>query len=554
MWRISPVSVDDPLLSDESRWRYAVPQAIVFPESEADLSSVLKDAEQKNLAVYVQGAKTGLTSASIPSVEHSVLISFEKYPVSVQVDGQRLRASASARLRDIHAAAEAAGCVFPPNPTETSAMLGGALACNASGSRSFAFGPVRSWVKSLKVMLVSGEVIRVERKSMQNAKCKMQYDGVAAATIESNQCDEVASSILHFAFCTLHFEMPKCKNAAGYFSGGDDVDLFIGSEGTLGIILEAELELLPLPQIRLPMIVFFDTEDAAHRFIIDTRDRHRAVSDVIKTVMLEFIGENILKHFPKLTGMPEAANAAVMLEHWSGLNRHSSAGWNPDPSEAEGKVTGSGVGDPSLRWDDSKLRENVRAAKDSRDDNEETLLAAWAEHMMSCGAIPDASDPSFPQILLASDDKHRRDFEAFRHHIPETMNAIVAKAGFPKLATDCAVPDEKYMDVVQLYRSLLNPSGLEWYYFGHAGDNHFHVNLITHNQAEFDLAKQIYFQICQAVVALGGTVSAEHGIGKNKIPYFNLMVPADSQALVQMKVLKKRLDPEWRLNPGTLFS
>ncbi len=493
---ITPVPADSDFLQDESRWRYAVPQRIVFPSSEAELRQVLVQAQAEQLAVYVQGAKTGLTAGSIPSRADSILISFRDYPARVgavrplSTGWARIEASAAVTLRQLDEAAQSQGFIFPPNPTEMSAMVGGSLACNASGSRSFAFGPLRSWTQRLRVMLVNGETVWIKRGQDDGPVSHFEFISERGTT---------------YCVPKLNYTMPRCKQAAGYYSGGDLIDLFVGSEGTLGIILEAEFELRPLPALRLPMIVFFNSEDAAHLFILEARQRCRDAADILKSVQIEFIGEAILKAFPRLAGMPDEACAAVMLEHW---------------------------GDHSA--------------------GEEAVLLAWSELMLKHGAIADPSDPSFPQLLLATDSTRRKAFEAFRHHIPETMNRMVAESGFPKLATDCAVPDLMYGEVVDLYRRLLNPSGLTWFYFGHAGDNHFHVNILTHSQAEFDLAKQLYRQLCEAVIAMGGTVSAEHGIGKNKIPYFNLMY--SDTVRQQMQAVKKAVDPSGRLNPGTLFA
>lgn len=501
MLTLHPVPADHPLLQDESRWSYACPERVVFPESESDLREVLADAARRELAVYVQGAKTGVTSASIPSRERAVLISMSRFPATIVWSGARtVTVSPSVSLAELEQEARTRSCIFGPNPTESSAMLGGAIACNASGSRSFAFGSVRPWVRRLKVMLVDGEVLTLQR---------------GAETENDDASQRLGSRLV--PPCT--YPMPACKNAAGYHSGSELIDRLIGSEGTLGITLEAELALLPLPELRLPMVVFFESEDQAHRFILDTRRRCRDPRDALKSVMLEFIGRAILERLPPLTGTPSQAKAAVMLEHWA----------TADAPPAE-------------------IARHYGAETD-----ETIVLGAWAEQMLRHGAIADPHDATFPQLLIALGADQRRALEAFRHKIPETMNAVVARAGFPKLATDCAVPDAHYDDVVALYRRHFDPSGLEWYYFGHAGDNHFHVNIITHNAAEFARANQLYGSICREVVALGGTVSAEHGIGKNKRPYLELMYPQGGIAHTQMLAVKRAFDPGGRLNPDALF-
>src|SRR5262249_32462277 len=138
-------------------------------------------------------------------------------------------AGAGVLLRDVHAGAQRAGQLYTPDPTETGASIGGNIATNASGSRSFRYGPTRRWVERLRVVLADGRLMDVGRGE------------------------------------PIDFDPPPIplpnvtKNTAGYLlrPGMDWVDLFVGSEGTLGVVTEARLRLIPAPKAVLAGLVFF---------------------------------------------------------------------------------------------------------------------------------------------------------------------------------------------------------------------------------------------------------------------------------------------------------
>jgi FAD/FMN-containing dehydrogenase len=119
-----------------------------------------------------------------------------------------------------------------------------------------------------------------------------------------------------------------------------------------------------------------------------------------------------------------------------------------------------------------------------------------------------------------------------------------------KIATDMAVEDKDLMWVYELYTTRLTEAGLDHAVFGHAGNNHFHVNILPKDDAELVRAKAIYAEFATAIVARGGCVSAEHGIGRIKKHF--LPVQYDAATLGTMRAAKRWLDPKWRLNPGVL--
>jgi D-lactate dehydrogenase (cytochrome) len=144
----------------------------------------------------------------------------------------------------------------------------------------------------------------------------------------------------------------------------------------------------------------------------------------------------------------------------------------------------------------------------------------------------------------------------FRHALPETINRLIAQnqkelPSLHKIGTDFAVPDACLEKVFHLYRTKLIPTGLEYVIFGHIGENHVHVNMLPKNESELGEAKTIYLELAKEIVAMGGSVSGEHGIGKIKKAVFNIQYGAN--AVQVMKTIKKSLDDKCILGSGTIF-
>src|SRR6185436_1362710 len=173
----------------------------------------------------------------------------------ISVESDAARAEAGVLLSDLQHAVEARGMLYPPDPTERSCFLGGNIATNASGSRTFKYGPTRDYVKALKVALAPGDIIDLKRGELfadQSGKVTIPLPG---KTLEAQ---------------LPTYSMPRVrKHASGYFVKPemDVIDLFIGSEGTLGVILEAELRLLPKPSGLLSGVVFFAADAELLSFV-----------------------------------------------------------------------------------------------------------------------------------------------------------------------------------------------------------------------------------------------------------------------------------------------
>ncbi len=156
----------------------------------------------------------------------------------------------------------------------------------------------------------------------------------------------------------------------------------------------------------------------------------------------------------------------------------------------------------------------------------------------------------------ATSERELEPIKAFRHAIPEAVNLLIGERkrdcpDLTKLGTDMSVPDSALEEVLSLYNSGLLEAGLELVIFGHIGNNHVHVNILPHDMQEYERGKQLYMEWARRIVEFGGSVSAEHGIGKIKAPFLRMMYGEEYMA--QMLALKKLFDPAMMLNPGNLF-
>lgn len=403
------------------------------------------------------GAGSGLTGGRCP--DGGWLVSLEKFK-RLEVHAGYAICGAGVSLMDLHAAARQTGQFYPPDPTETLAAIGGTIACNASGSRSFQFGATRRWIERLRVVLVDGRVLDVKR-----------------------------GDAIDFAVPEIPRPQSR-KHSAGYslLPGMDWIDLFAGSEGTLGIVVEATLKLLPAPKTILAGIVFFKSEDDA----LDALDAWRSVE---RLRMLEYVDGDALDmirtKYPELR--PEARGALILEQG--------------DVSDAD--------------------------------------LEAWTVRMTERRALEELS-------WFGSTDADRERFRKFRHTLPETVLATVEQHGLMKLGSDFAVPIDRHREMLRYYRKRLGEAYPGRYViFGHVGDGHYHVNLLPATQQEFESGSKLFEEFAQKAVEMGGTVAAEHGLGKRKRGYLKYQYsPSEIGAMVDVK---KRLDPAWLLGRGTLF-
>jgi len=481
--KIKPVgSEHEGFLRDESR-QVGRADAIAFPQSEAEVMDLLREADG---AITVQGALTGVAASAVP--EGGTILNCSRMKRIGDVCDQSVTVEPGALLSDIYETVGAKGLFFPPDPTETSASIGGMAACNASGARSFFYGPTREWVQALRVVLADGAVLSLRRGGERAEGRVFRVVTDSGRVINGG-----------LPACT----MPEVKSAAGYFSrtGMDLMDLFIGAEGTLGVITELELKLLEKPASVVGFTVFQPSEKAALEFVRILRESEP------KPVAIEFFNHDALD----LLRAADLADIPTLKPHF-----HTAV-------YLEFHASDSGL----------------------LDERAEFVF----ETMVALGA--DEED-----CWVAEGEAESGPLKAFRHAVPETVNALIDERrknvpGLTKLGTDMSVPDSKLESAMELYNEGLKPTGLESVIFGHIGNNHLHVNILPRNMEEYEKGGALYLFWADRVVAMGGSVSAEHGIGKLKVSLLERM--AGAPGITEMKKLKAVFDPAGRFNRGALF-
>ena len=175
----------------------------------------------------------------------------------------------------------------------------------------------------------------------------------------------------------------------------------------------------------------------------------------------------------------------------------------------------------------------------------ESEYDAWDQRLSSAKALTEAS-------WFAASDFDRERFRRFRHALPEAVNDLVRRRGVLKMNTDFAVPFERNREMIAIYRETLEREFPGQYViFGHIGDAHVHVNILPNSGKESERAKAIITELARAAVELGGTVSAEHGLGKRKASL--LAIQYSPEQIEAMRAVKRRFDPHWLLGQGTLL-
>jgi FAD/FMN-containing dehydrogenase len=423
------------------------------PRSAAEVAGILREAVESRTPVTVAGSWTGVAGGAVP--DGGWVLSMENLK-KVAVGQGAVTAGAGVPLVDLQAAAKATGQFYAPDPTEHTASVGGTIATNASGSRSFLYRATREHVMGLTVALMDGEVRQARRGE------KVDFPVRAIHRPRTTK---------HSAAMPLDAEM-------------DWIDLFIGAEGTLGVVVEAELKLLPTEKDLLTGVLFFETEDDSWKAVEAWRGTHGLR-------MLEYLDSGSLQ---LMETQPGGAQAALIIEQ----ELHS--------------------------------------------EQDEEL---WVSRMEFPGLLE-------PHSWIASGDTDREKFRKFRHGVPERVNATVIRNGFMKLGSDAAVPLERNVEMMLWYRELVRremPG--QFAIYGHIGDAHVHVNLLPRSQAQFDRGKEIMTEIAVKAASLGGSVSAEHGLGKRKRHFLPIQYsPAEIDSLLEVK---RRFDPHGLLGRGNLF-
>ncbi len=469
-------------LSDASNYKGNA-DSIYFPENEAEIVYLFRKFNDKNIKVTVSGNGTGLTGGRVP--EGGIIISLEKlnHIIEFNLEKKFVIVQPAVVLKDLQDFVETQNLFYPPDPTERNCFIGATVATNASGARTFKYGATRNFILSLRIVLPDGETIAIKRGKYFADQYEANIKTLSGKVI---------------SFIIPNYKMPETKNAAGYYckANMDLIDLFIGSEGTLGIISEIKLKLIDLPKKVLSCVAFFPTEENALSFIDEARRLKQNNSLFSKARSLEFFDVNtlnfLLKDYPNI---PKLSQAAVWFE------------------------------------------------EDCNTDNDDNL-ENWISFLNKYNCNEDS-------VWFAFDKIEQEKFYVFRHAISWKVNEFISQHNFKKVGTDVSVPAIHFRSFYYWMKEIVEKENIDYVVYGHFGDCHPHLNMLPKNESEYLKSKEIYAAICEEAVRLEGTISAEHGIGKLKGDYLLGMYGVDN--IKKMAKLKLVFDPNKILNTGNIF-
>jgi glycolate oxidase len=419
-----------------------LPAAVVFPRGRPDIAAVLALANRQRVPVTVRGRGTSLTGSAAPARGGWVLDLHGWDKIRIDAQAGIAHVEAGATIERIQSAAEERGWFYPPDPASRKyCTIGGNIACNSGGMHGGKYGVTRDFVLALKGFLPTGEWVE--------------------------------------------WGTPTRKFSAGF----NLRDLWIGSEGMLGIVTDAVLRLVPRPAARWTLLVSFRTEPDAFRAALDLFALRA------QPAICEFLDRYSVECAERATGRAvfkgQAGRPVILLELAGGA---------------------------------AEVRE------------QKALLSGWARrHGLAHRAA-----------------RNRRE-AAGLWEVRRTCSSAMFALGDSKLNEDVVVPMRSYVIFARFLEGLRKSSRLPIPTFGHLGDGNLHVNIMYHgaNPAECRAATRAVRQLMRRVVELGGAISGEHGIGLAKTPFLRLQHPP--AAIRAMRAVKRALDPRGILNPGKMF-
>jgi len=400
------------------------PDLVILPATASEISELVKLCAENLVPLVVRGGGTGYTGGAVP-IRGGVVLALERMNRILEIDTVNLltRVQPNVITGELQSAVEAVGLFYPPDPASLAqSAIGGNVAECAGGPRAFKYGTTRRYVLALEAVLPTGEIVRTGSKAV--------------------------------------------KNVVGY----DLTQLLVGSEGTLAVITEITLRLIPKPQAQQTMTAAFSDVTAA----VDAVTRLIQMSVV--PAAIELVDQDSLDALRAQAGTslaPTGSGAALIIE-------------------VDGEPATAAL----------ELAESERACRDA-------------------GAL---------DIRRAADDEARQQIWKLRRDLSGALKRISSI----KLNNDVVVPRGRIPELFELVARLRAETGLPIACFGHAGDGNIHVNIMVPDGLDaMAVARAGERQLFEGVVALEGSISGEHGIGFTKAPYLGLELSREQIALMK---------------------
>ena len=427
---------------DATRTRYE-PDAVVFPRHEEDVSAILKYCNEHSVVITPRGAGSGFTGGALPT-NGGILLGMEKHLNKIlEIDFENMVAVVQPGVvnMDLQKAAQKVGLFYPPDPaSEEYSSIGGNVSENAGGMRAAKYGITKDYVMALRAVRPNGDIIRAGKRTI--------------------------------------------KDVAGYNIAG----ILIASEGTLAVITEITLKLLPQPKFNKAYMGIFPSVENAMNAVF------KSLASGANPVAMEFLDSLVVQALKEKLGveLPEDAGALLI-------------------GDVDGNV--SQEVDFQLKILEESFKEN--GAQD---------------------------------FVIAENGKQRDKLWYARRNASPSITIFGSK----KLNEDISVPRSMLPEALKRIYEIGDKYGFKVPCFGHAGDGNIHVNVMVDGSNEEELAKghEAIEEIFELVVAMGGTLSGEHGIGTSKAPFMSIAF--NDAELKLFRDIKQAFDPNNILNPGKM--
>ncbi len=433
--RLEPYGRDE---SDLGAWP---PDALALVESADEVRAVFAAAARHRVPVVPVGARTGKSGGTL-AVRGGIAVSVERMNRILEISPDDLVARVEPGVVTGHLQAEVErhGLFYPPDPNSLdTCSIGGNVAENAGGPRALKYGVTREYVLGLTAVLPTGEVLKLGRRSI--------------------------------------------KGVAGY----DLTGLFVGSEGTLGIVTEVTLKLLPRPRHVATALVAFPSVEAAARAV------SRVLAQGVLPRCLELLDDVSLAAAARTSPLPLPAGAGAALL-----------------VETDGND------------EDQVFAEIVRVAEAVKGD-------------------------AAGEVIVAQNEAQRREIWETRKFLSVNLKKLHPM----KLSEDVAVPRSRIPEMIARAKEIGRTRGLAVATYGHAGDGNLHCNVLFDRAEERPAVDEAVADVLRAAVALGGTITGEHGVGLAKRDFLEYEQGPEVVAL--QRRLKALFDPLGILNPGKIF-
>ena len=415
---------------------------VVKPGSTEEVAAIMKFANEARIPVFPRGSGTGLVGGAVPT-RSGIVLSLERMNEVVEVDRENMAITVEAgvTLAQLIRAVEKAGLFFPPHPGDESATVGGMVACNAGGARAVKYGVIRSYVMGLEVVLPTGEVLQLGGKLI--------------------------------------------KNVAGY----DLMHLFIGSEGTLGIITKVTLRLYPRPGVTISLVIAFDSPHDA------LRTAPKLLQAGIRPLAMEYMERDVAERSAELQGLK----------------------WRIEEGCCYLYIILEGSSVEELLPVAEKIDQIAR---------EHNALETFT-----------AIDKKDQEELLAI---RSQIYSALKRHTLDILDIAVPPAKIADFV-------EEARKLAQEFGMTFLPI------YGHAGDGNLHSQILAKEAGGIEVERLEEFEdrLYEVAVRMVGTITAEHGVGSVRLKHFLRFT--DKKVLELMKGIKKVFDPNNILNPGKVI-